>query len=158
MCAGKSARTRVVFFYCALLLLAMGCAMKPQVLGAQNKLYGTWINEEYNEDYRIVYNSDGKAFSYSKVAKQPDWECRFLIEKTWTDEKGSTYYKVIEVWGPTPFDNSRGFNNDLGPWRFFVVHKINSSGDTREIVRSPTGYPEEFSLVAGDYGTYFRQR
>ena len=65
---------------------------------------------------------------------------------------------MIEVWGTTPFDDSRGFYNDLGPWRWFVVHKIDPSGGTREIVRSQTEYPEEFSMVAGDYGTYYRQQ
>jgi hypothetical protein len=142
-----------------LLLLAIGCAMKPPVLGAQNKLYGTWINEEYQWNvYKLVYNPDGKAFQYSKTAKEPDFECRFTIESTWTDEKGFTYYKVVEIWGTTPFDDSRGINSDRGPWRNFAVHRINPSGDTKEVVSSLDGYPKEFSLVGGDYGIHYRQQ
>jgi hypothetical protein len=155
----KSTRMRIVLFCCMLLLFAIGCAIKPQVLGAQNKLFGTWINEEYEyNNYKLIYNSDGKAFVYSKWAKVPDYECRFTIEKTWTDEKGYTYYKTLEIWSTIPFDDSRSLNSDLGPWRSFAVHRINPSGDTKEIVSSADGYPEEFSPVSGDYGVHYRQR
>ncbi len=147
-------------FYWLLALVVIGCMATPSTAAAEGTLYGTWINEEIPsvDGYRMVYAPDGKAFSYTKFSKGPESECRFTIEKQWTDDEGNTYYRVIEIWGYPPLDASQPLNTDLGPWKFFRIHKIDAAGDTMETVGSNTEFPEEFSPAAGDYFIHYREK
>jgi len=116
-------------------------------------LYGTWANEEYENYYgKYIYNSDGTGLHYSRATlKNPDLECRFTIEERWTDRNGCTYYKILFQWGSYPYDES----TPKKTW--FIVIKIDPSGNVMETVGTKFQYPEEISPLDGSYMIHYRQ-
>ena len=94
----------------AALLLFSSCATKPYVPTEDEPLYGTWANEEYNEESdagMYIYYPAGRGLSYGKTTDpEPRYECRFTIEEKWTDKEGNIYYRFLAKWARTPYDES----------------------------------------------------
>jgi hypothetical protein len=78
-------------------ILALGCQTtpKPAVVGADDPLFGTWINEEYDKSdrsmtARAVVSPDGRELNYEHIADTvPAFENQLRIEETWIDASGN---------------------------------------------------------------------
>jgi hypothetical protein len=89
----------------ALLIIAGSCATgkKAYVASDDEKLYGIWINPDYDEKAipgRIIYEPKGVARSYCAVSDTEErlsW--KFTIADKWIDDEGTIWYKLlISLW------------------------------------------------------------
>jgi hypothetical protein len=82
--------------------------------------------------------------------KNPDWECRFIIEDRWTDKEGDILYKVRESWDHFLYEKIKATT-------WYLLIKINRSGEVMESVASMSNYAEDISPTAGWYKIHYRQ-
>ncbi len=117
-------------------------------------MYGTWLNEEYEEttegSMRIFY-PDGKVMHYGKKSDpEPRWECRFTIEEKWTDQEGNICYKVLSKCGSPPYNESLASS-------IRISIKIHPSGDVMESVAYQGTYYQEIRPDDLRYKIHYRQ-
>ena len=149
----KSILSSVVVLMVAVLVVS--CATKTHVPTEDEPLYGTWLNEEYEEStdegsMRIFY-PDGKVMHYGKKSDpEPRWECRFTIEEKWTDQEGNICYKVLSKCGSPPYNESRASS-------FRMSIKIHPSGDVMESVAYAGTYYQEIRPDDLRYKIHYRQ-
>ena len=142
---------------CLAAVLGASCASTPKQ-AAQEKLIGTWANSEYlggrsYTPWKITYNSDGTASrSNFDAPAGPVRVARYLVEKTWPGEDGSTWYRLEETWSAASF-------TDETLERWLTLIRIGPDGNTMERQSSLAAFPETFGRAneAGGYGTYTRE-
>ncbi len=142
---------------CLAALLAASCASTPKQ-PEQEKLVGTWANSEYRggtayTPWKITYNADGTVSRWNfEPAGGPGRVARYVIEKKWTGDDGSTWYRLEETWSGAQFTEET-----LETWRALV--RIDAKGTTMERQTSLDGFPEALagSTRSGGYGKYSRE-
>lgn len=138
-------------------LLAASCAGTPKQ-PEQEKLVGTWANNEYKggtayTPWKITYDADGTVSRWNfEPSGGPGRVARYVVEKKWTGDDGSTWYRLEETWSGAQFTEET-----LERWRTLV--RIDAKGTTMERQASLADFPEAFapSAPAGGYGTYARE-
>ena len=154
----------LVCFCCVLPLFAVTCATRPFVPTAEEPLYGAWVNEEYEslglvrrecKDAKYVFAPEGKLFVYNMIsALQPTLEGRLTFSEKWTDSRGYVYYKAEYTSRWYPYDEHPDF---IPKCHWYVLCRINATGDVLESVWNQVGYAEEFNHLAGWYEVHYRQ-
>jgi hypothetical protein len=142
---------------CLAAALAASCASAPKQ-PPQEKLVGTWSNPEYLggrsfTPWRIAYNADGTASRWNfDDPAVPGRVARYVVEKTWTGDDGSTWYRLEETWSSAQF-------TDETVERWSTLVRIDPEGTTMERQASAGDFPAALagSIAAGGYGTYSRQ-
>lgn len=142
---------------CLAAVLAASCASAPKQ-PEQEKLVGTWVNSGYRggrsyTPWRITYSPDGTASRWNfDAATGPGRVARYTVEKKWTGDDGSTWYRLEETWSSTQFTEET-----LEKWRTLV--RIDPQGTAMERRTSLGDFPEALAgpVEAGGYGTYSRE-
>lgn len=151
-------RVLAVCLACLVPILALSAQAKTAVLPPDDPLFGTWVNEEYDQAIargengvsKIVIYSDGRELCYRRIADaEPIREWFQSYEETWVDAEGSHWYKINETgWMyPSRAAKSQGF------W----FCKVGSGGTVLEGVWAQYGYPEDVSPTGPSYGMYKRE-
>lgn len=132
----------------AVLIVANGNAVGQDdyVVKENEELFGTWINTDYDDNWRcgkIVLTSnkiyDEYAWSYGEL---PGQKCEFTINDKWADSDGNTFYKLtLTTSGRT----------------IFMISKINENGNIYEDVWSTIKMPTEIDTENVNYRIYYRQ-
>ena len=116
------------------------------VLAEQEKLYGIWINMdyEYPKPGKFNFKPDSKfeRFRYAE-SKVPYREGIYKIAEKWTDSHGNNFYKIQKV-----------DELDIETKSLF---KISKSGKSLEFVWGYYEYPTEVVPKPGRYLKYNRE-
>jgi hypothetical protein len=147
-----------IWLFGLLTVLAASGQNKPMTIKPDDPLFGTWVNTEYEGGKnflvpRAVIFPECKEWDYFKMSDAtPTQESRFTIVEAWLDEEGNHWYKM--EWA-----------SDYYPWpsktpqfKWFGLTRINPAGTIMESVFMESGYPEEISELAGQYGVYYKQQ
>ncbi len=73
---------------------------------------------------------------------------------SWYDKEGNLWIKWTIFWEEERSSYKEPVGGDLYSYGLF---KFSDSGKTRESVRSAQDYPDEMSLIAGNYAIHYRQ-
>lgn len=131
-------------------------AAPAPVLKADDPLLGTWVNEEYGgvsnmRSQKLVIFAEGRELDYRNIPDtEPEFEGRFTLERTWVDEEGSHWYKMRYRANYYPYRETES-------WGGYALTRVNAEGAVLEGVNAGAGYPEQMSVIGGDYGVYYRQ-
>ena len=116
------------------------------------ELFGTWINTEYDETLlmsKVVIEPDGSWDEYKMSSGDEKYfKCEYTVKEKWTDSDGNTLYKII----------IKSIGSDYVP--YYVISKINKTGDVYEDLVSNLDMPEEFDPddMLLHYRIYYRQK
>ena len=127
-------------------------------LSADEPLFGTWVNEEYDklerfEEARSVVYPDGRQLDYEHIADTvPVWENQLRIEETWVDASGNHWYRIR--W------TSWLYPSGAGKVEGYSLDRISQGGTVIEGVSAQYGYPEPEQLapLGPNYGIMYKQR
>jgi len=137
------------------LMLALGCATGPVAVAPDDPLFGTWVNEQYDQagtSYfaKRVYLPDGRELDYDYIAAtEPSRECRDTIDKAWIDAEGNHWYRIHTIGWQYP-------NKELQVERF-SLSRISARGTVLEQLSGHYDYPEELISTLPDYVVYHKQ-
>jgi len=135
-------KRKVVF----LILLLLGFLLFNFPLAAQatnqidaGPLIGTWSDNSNPTSgiYKWIITADGKAVDYWKGNDAVYEEARYSIEKSWTDEDGNTWFQCEFLTHLFPYTGK-------GNEKWYVVFKIDASGEAMEQGWSQAGYKLDF--------------
>ena len=109
----------------------------------------TWVNEDYlgtvYEKQKVINYSDGKWEEYNLIKDaQPYHYGIYTMDAIWVDSNDDIGYKARReclVHGT----------------KYFILGKINNFSTVWEYVWSGVDYPNEVSLIGGNYMIYYRQ-
>ncbi len=135
-----------------LVLLALSILLAASCNSAKvDNLYGTWVTPSGEGYYKYVFNPDGTG-SYESKTGSEKMECRFTIEKKWSDAQGATWYMQKLTWSSSPY-------NDKNIVIWYALNKVDPGGKTRESDASTLGYPKDLSspLSQGFHWIHIRQ-
>ena len=143
----------VVILIMAVLIVVGSCATGKitSVAKEDEELYGTWINTDYDETNKyakIEMKSDGTWYEYKMSDDDiPIFKCEYTITDKWTDSNRNTYYKIIVT----------HIDTDYVP--FYIISKINKTGNVYEDLVSNLNMPTEFDPdnLMYHYRIYYRQ-
>ena len=80
------------------LIVAGSCATEKKMVKKSEELLGTWINEEYADDWgytTLIYKSDGVYEQYTDASlKERHQHGTYTITDKWTDSEGNIWYKA----------------------------------------------------------------
>jgi hypothetical protein len=104
------------------------------------EIYGVWTNDEYvqgKELVKVVMKPEGRYEQYNRYDDpKPYLQGKFVIEKKWTGDDGSTLYWIKK------YMRSGGR---------FELARVNSDGSTYELVyQTERPYPPERMLSPGN--------
>ena len=147
----------LVVTICLASLLAISCATTPKET-REEKLPGTWANSDYRggtsyTPWKLTYNSDGTVSRWNfDTPAGPGRVAHYIVEKTWTGEDGSTWYRLEETWSGAEFTEET-----LERW--LTLLRIDSAGKTMERQSSMIAFPEDLteSPAGGGRGVYYRE-
>ena len=148
----------LVVLIIAVLIIAGSCATEKLATKKSETLYGTWINENYNNSTGIIKhfakeirNPDGTfAFYNNEFDTNPLFIGKFIITDSWTDSEGNIWFKE-EYYIGAYFEGKKV--SELG------LTKISNSGKTLErVITGPRGgYPIEIDPTNVYYHIHYRQ-
>ena len=148
-------RLLVVGFCCLLPLLAMTCATSPGAGTGGSRLFGTWVNRQYESTYwtyKIVYQPDGKELAFEGApGGAPTVEGRYTVDGTWKDTQGGTWFRVSEKYSFLPFNAEAASGN-----RWHTLIRMNGAGDMLEVETTQIGPLDSFGTFGGFRWTYYR--
>jgi hypothetical protein len=134
----------------AALLILTSCATSPAALEEDDPLFGTWINEEYDQSTRsdlyskIIVYPDGHEFDYKHIGdSEPVWEAWYTVEKAWIDEEENHWYKLQYVGWAYP--------SGVGKEEWFLMIRISTDGNTYESVMAQYGYPDDVTPLGPSF-------
>ncbi len=154
----KRIRKVIAICLCCLMpVLAVTCATSPVVLEEGDPIFGTWVNEEYDQSARssfygrVVVFPDGHEFDYKHIIDtEPVWENWLTFEKVWIDEAGNHWYKINFVGWVYP--------SGAGKEEGFSLLRISADGRTSESVMAQYGYPDDITPLGPSYRTMHKQK
>ena len=144
----------------AVVIIAGSCATekKAYVAKENEELYGTWINEDYNNTTGIIRhyakeirNPDGTFALYlNEFDTKPYMIGKSIITDSWTDSEGNIWFKE-EYYIGAYFEGKK-----VSEYR---LTKISNSGRTLEGVDNAAiaGYPTEIDPTNSWYHILYRQ-
>jgi len=149
-------RLLAVCLCCLPVLFSLGCATGPAAIQPDDPLFGTWINEEYDQpghSYfpKSVMFPDGSELSYERIAdSKPTAESQNTIEKTWIDAQGNHWYKIHHV--------RRFYATPELIWERFTLSRVNAGGTILESSDGRYEYPKELSPLDIEYSIRYKQK
>ena len=142
-------RVLAVCAACVAPILALGGQIRPEVVGVEDPLFGTWVNEEYDRAGRFsiaktVILPSGREQQYQHIRdSEPCWECQLRIEETWVDQEGNHWYKKRWVGWVYP--------SGAGRAEGYCLSRVSRGGTILEGVSTQYGYPTELSALGSQY-------
>jgi len=149
-------RTLAVGLCCLPALLTLGCATGPAAIKEDDPLFGTWINEEYDQAGqshfpKSVMFPDGAELSYEHIAEsEPIAESQNTIEKTWIDAQGDHWYKIHHV--------RRFYATPELIWERFTLSRVSAGGAILEGFDGRYEYPKELRPLDPEYSIRYKRR
>jgi beta-lactamase regulating signal transducer with metallopeptidase domain len=139
-------RSLVAIIICSFCLLPF-LIFNPVIAQEKNAdevLYGTWVNPEYNKTVvaKFIMQPDDVMLSYIREtdAKHSVGR-RFHIVESWEDTNGDVWYK---------------FTLEHTSWEF-ILARISDSGRIYEQMAAPTEFATEIDAESRHYRIYYRQ-
>ena len=91
----------ILILVLAVSIVTSGCATGKKMVKESEKLYGTWVNKDYNDDSRIcrhfakeIRNPDGTFARYdNEFDTKPYMIGKSIITDSWTDSEGNILFK-----------------------------------------------------------------
>ena len=124
---------------------------KAYVAKENEELYGTWVNEEYNNSPRSAiweYKADGTWVIYRKTTDKISYEDgTYTITDKWTEGNGDVCYKII-------------WKTDYLARSGYELRCISNSGSTMEAANSDSDYPTRIDRTKGSwqyFGIHYRK-
>ena len=146
----------ILILILAALIVAGSCATgkKAYVATDDEELYGTWVNQDYEESYaaKIVVKPDGTWDEYTlSNSNSPFAVTEYAITDKWTDSEGNIWYKFLEI-----HQDVKVLQN---PDTYYILSKIDKSGNIWEMLWASIDYPTEFDPddVRYNYRIRYRQ-
>ena len=138
-----------VIFLTVLALLAFNSSQShasdknAYVAKESEELYGTWVNEEYNDSPRSAiweFKADGTFFKYRKTTDDISYEDgTYTITDKWTESNGDVCYKIF-------------LKIDYLAMSGYELRCINNSGSSMEAASSSSDYPTRIDRTKGSWG------
>jgi hypothetical protein len=118
---------------------------RPYVAKDTEEIYATWVNPEVKSGHcqKLIYKANSIMGCFTSAnSEAPEYIGRYLILNKWKDSEGNIWYKMHSV-GPH--------------YEFYLLTKINNSGNTLEIVEDKSDYPTEIDPKHVFYDKYSRE-
>jgi len=107
------------------------------------ELFGTWVNEEYNNSTRSAiweFKADGTWVMYRKTTDEISYEDgTYTITNKWTESNGDVCYKII-------------WKTDYLARSGYELRCISNSGSSMEAASSSSDYPTQIDRTKGSWG------
>ena len=120
------------------------------VPSVDEELFGTWAIAEpapAGAAARLRIYSWGLVEGFAgTVGAAPDWRSTSIIDQSWTDERGFTWYREYR----------RGAGGELWSGNAFVLDKVSADGQVLESIFGKDGWPETAEMDPGQNPTYVR--
>ncbi len=142
---------------CLAPVLAVFGAAGSSGLPADDPLFGTWVNEQYDASpphlsciARAVITADGHELDYRLISDtEPLSEWWNTVEQAWV-EAGVHWYRIRTVGWAYP--------SRAGKVEGYSVTRVSADGSTLESVWAQYGYPDSLGSLGPGYGIMYRQR
>ncbi len=141
---------------CCLPAFTLGCITRPAAIKPDDPLFGTWVNEEYNQAGqsrfpKSVMLPDGSELSYEHIAdSEPVAESQNTIEKTWIDARGDHWYKIHHI--------RRFYSTPELIWERFTLSRVSAGGTILESFDGRYEYPKELRPLDPEYSIRYKQK
>ena len=118
------------------------------VPSVDEELFGTWVLAEpapAGAAVRLRIYSWGLLEGFPQTAgTSPSWRATSIIDRSWTDELGNTWYREYR----------RGSADDPWSGTAFVLDRVSADGQVLEFISGKSGWPETAEMDPRRNPTY----